>query len=212
MEYPNESEAKTLICEYGRRVDARQFTAGNEGNISCRTGQNEVWITPTMESKGYLTPDMLVKLDLDGNVLSSPYLPSTESRMHLGLYKENPRITAAVHAHPPVATAFSCCGEPIPTLLMAEAISLFGKEIAVAPFAVPGTSDVPDSVKPYADKHCVLLLANHGALTWAATLKEAYFLMETLEQYCRIYLLAEKIIGDPGPVPKESAEALFTLF
>ena len=67
MDYPSEFEAKTMICEYAKRVYARQFVAGNEGNLSCRVGDNEVWVTPTMESKGYLTPDMLVKLDMEGN-------------------------------------------------------------------------------------------------------------------------------------------------
>jgi len=184
--------------------------AGNEGNISCRTGENEIWITPTLESKGHLSPDMLVKLDLRGNVLSAPYLPSTESRMHLGLYSENPDVTAVVHAHPPVATAFACCGKPVSSLLMAEAILLFGPEIAVAPFVMPGTSDVADCVIPYARSHSVLLLANHGALTWAKTMKEAFFLMETLEQYCKIYLIAEKSIGTPTPVPAESVKLILT--
>jgi len=154
-----------------------------------------------MESKGYLEPDMLVRLDLEGNVLSSPYLPSTEAKMHIGLYREDPSITAVIHAHPPVATALACCGQNIPTSLMPEAILWFGEEIAIAPFAEPGTSEVPDSVKPYAKTHRALLLSNHGALTWAATLKEALFMMETLEQYCKIYMVAEKIIGNPNPVP-----------
>jgi len=208
MEYPNELDAKTLICEYARRVYARQFVAGNEGNLSCRTGENEIWITPTMESKGYLTPDMLVKLDLAGNVLSTPYLPSSESKMHIGLYNENPNITAVVHAHPPFATAIACCGKSISSLLMPEPILQFGREIAVAPFAMPGTDEVPDSVKPYAKSHRALLLGNHGALTWAATLKEAFFCMEILEQYCKIYMIANKFIGDPNPVPEGSAESL----
>jgi len=208
MDYPNEAYAKELICEYSRRIYARQFVAGNEGNISCRTGENEIWITPTMESKGYLTPETLVKLDLEGNILSAPYLPSSESKMHLGLYKENPTITAVIHAHPPVATAYACCGKNISTLLMPEPISLFGEEIVVAPYAVPGTDDVPDSVRQYAKTHRALLLSNHGALTWAATMKEAFFAMEILEQYCYISLIAKNHIGDPNQVPHDSANTL----
>ena len=201
MQYANEAEAKEAICEYGKRMYARALVAGNEGNISCRTGDNEIWITPTMESKGYLTPDMLVKLDLEGRVLSSPYLPSTECRMHIGLYRANPEISSIMHAHPPVSTAFACCRESLPTLLQPEAIMLFGKDIPVTKFATPSTDEVPESVKPYAKTHRALLLGNHGALTWAATIKEAYFLLETLEQYCKIYMLAENAIGSPKPVP-----------
>ena len=208
MEYPSENEAKKMICEYGRRMYKRALVSGNEGNLSCRTGENEIWITPTMESKGYLTPEMLVKLDLAGNIKSTPNRPSTESRMHTGLYRENPGITAVVHAHPPVSTACACCGINIPALYQPEAIMLYGKEIPVTPFAMPGTDEVPASVKPYANTHRTLLLGNHGALTWAATMKEAYFLMETLEHYCRIYIIAGKIIGNPRPVPDNIADLL----
>jgi L-fuculose-phosphate aldolase len=161
-----------------------------------------------MESKGFLLPDMLVKLDMEGNVLSAPYVPSTESKMHIDLYRENSRITAVVHSHPPIATAYACFGKNVPTLLLPESISLFGKELVVAPFAMPGTDDVPASVRPYANSHHAVLLANHGALTWAASLKEAYFLMETLEQYCKTYMIADKFIGSPNPVPKDSAGLL----
>ena len=208
MDYPSEFEAKAMICEYARRVYARSFVAGNEGNLSCRTGDNEVWVTPTMESKGFLTPDMLVKLDMEGNVLSEPYFPSSESKMHLGLYKENPSITAVIHAHPPFATAYAICGKNVPATLLPESIFLFGKEIVSAPFAMPGTDEVPDSVKPYARNSKALLLGNHGALTWGTTLKDAYFCMETLEQYCKVYTIASKLIGDPKDVPDEAAEPL----
>ena len=45
------------------------FVASNDGNISCKVGDNELWTTPTGVSKGYMTEDMLVKVDLDGNIL-----------------------------------------------------------------------------------------------------------------------------------------------
>ena len=200
MDYPIESEAKAMICEYGRRLYARRFVAGREGNISCRTGENEVWVTPTMESKGYMVPDMLVKLDLDGNKLDGEYAPSSESKMHLGLYMENNAARAVIHAHPPIATAFACCGRNVPTSSLAETFLLFGKELIVTPFAVPGTAEVPDSVKPYANSCCAVLLGSHGALTWAPTLKEAWFHMETLEQFCETYLISEKLLGGPESV------------
>jgi len=210
MEYPSESEAKALICEYGKRIYAKGMAAGNEGNISCRTGENEIWITPTMESKGYLTPDMLVKLDLDGNVLSTPYLPSSEAKMHVGLYNENPFARAVVHAHPPFATAFACGGKNIPATLLPESILLFGKELVVTPYAMPGTNEVPDSIRPYANNRQALLLGNHGALTWAATLKEALFCMEMLEQYCKIYMLSENILGGGNHLDYRRFGSFFT--
>ena len=68
MGYASEYEAKEKIIETGKRLYARGLVSGNEGNVSIRVGDNEVWCTPTYESKGYLNKDMLVKLDLDGNI------------------------------------------------------------------------------------------------------------------------------------------------
>jgi len=212
MVYPNENEARTMICEYGRRMYALGFVAGNEGNISCRVGENEVWVTPTMESKGYMTPDMLIKLDLDGNRLEGELLPSSETLMHLGLYKASSGIAAVVHAHPPVATAFSCLGKNVPTTSLTEAVYLFGTELIVTPYAIPGTSGVPDSVRPYANKCRALLLGNHGALTWAKTLKEAWFTMEILEQYLKTYLISEKLLGGPSALPSAAVEMLLPTY
>src|SRR5690606_26715094 len=105
--YPSDFEAKKLICEIGRRIYDRNFVAANDGNISVKVGPNTIWTTPTGVSKGFMTPDMMVKMDLDGKVISGKMKPSSEVKMHLRVYKENPKVNAVVHAHPPVATSFA---------------------------------------------------------------------------------------------------------
>lgn len=203
MNYPSDYEAKALIIEFGKRIYARGLVSGNEGNLSCRVGENEVWCTPTMESKGYLNPDMLVKLDLDGNILNeTAYRPSSECKMHLGIYKENPKAMAVVHAHPRNATAFACCGKPVPAKMLPEACVIFGEQIDIAPYGTPGTYEVPDSVRPFANTAKAVLMENHGALTWGPTMKDAYFTMETLENYCNFYKAAYLEIGGAHDVPK----------
>lgn len=202
MNYPTDFEAKALIVEFGRRCYERGLVSGNEGNLSCRVGENEVWCTPTMESKGYLSPDMLIKVDLDANVLNkTEYRPTSEIKMHLGIYKENPAAVAVIHTHAQTATAFACCGKPVPSLMLPEAAFIFGSEIEIAPYGTPGTFEIPDGVKPFAKKAKAVLLENHGALTWGASMKDAYFTMETLENYCKIYKTAYLEIGDAHDVP-----------
>ena len=194
MDMISEHEARSSICEYGRRLYARGLVAGNEGNISCRIGENEVIVTPTMESKGYMDPDMLVKVDLDGNKIGGSYDRSSETLMHLGIYRACGNVAAVVHAHPTAATAFACCGKNVKIDSIAEAALLFGSELVVTPYAALGTAAVPESILPYLDGRRALLLGNHGALTWAGTLKEAYFIMESLEQICMSYLISEKLL------------------
>ena len=69
MKYKSDFEAKKAILDIGRRMYAKGFVASNDGNISCRVGPNTIWTTPTGVSKGFMTQDMLVKMDLDGKVL-----------------------------------------------------------------------------------------------------------------------------------------------
>jgi L-fuculose-phosphate aldolase len=191
--YYSDQEAKEMICEIGRRVYNRNYVAANDGNISVKVGPNEIWTTPTGVSKGYMTPDMMVKMDLSGNVLAGNLKPSSEVKMHLRVYNENPEVNAVVHAHPPVATSFAIAGIPLDKPVFPEAIVLLGI-VPVAPYALPGTQEVPDSIAPYCKTHNAVLLANHGALTWGRDLMEAYFRMESLEHYATILMYSNNIL------------------
>lgn len=68
--YPTDDEAKKLIVEIGRRMYQKNFVAANDGNISCKVDDDIIWTTPTGVSKGFMSEDMMVKMRLDGTVLS----------------------------------------------------------------------------------------------------------------------------------------------
>lgn len=178
--YCTEEQAKELILEIGRRLYERRYVAANDGNISIRTGENRVWVTPTGVSKGYMTGDMLVCVDLEGNVVEGGGRPSSETGMHLRVYRENPAVGAVVHAHPVAATSFAIARVPLDVALMTESVLGLGV-VPVAEYATTGTQAVPDSVAPYCRDYNAVLLANHGALTWGADAMQAYYRMETLE-------------------------------
>lgn len=110
--------------------------------------------------------------------------PSSESAMHLLVYRERPDVGAVVHAHPPAATAFSICRRPLAQHYLTETISGLG-EVPVAPFALPSTSQVPDSLRPYVAGCNGALLANHGAIAWGRDLWHAFDRMEQVEQTAR---------------------------
>ena len=112
--YPSDAQAKAEILDAGRKIYQRGLVAANDGNLSVRVGDNALWVTPTGVSKGAMTEDMLVKLSLDGTVLEGTRKPSSETKMHLRIYQENPAVRAVVHAHPPAATAFAAAGLPCP--------------------------------------------------------------------------------------------------
>lgn len=175
-----------LILTIGKRMYAKNMVVSNDGNISCRVADG-IWATPTGVCKGDMTLEMLVKVDDDGHILEGTHKPSSELKMHLRVYQENPDVQAVVHAHPPMATSFAVAGIALDTPILPEAIVNLGV-VPVAPYAVPGTQAVPDSIAPYCRTHNAVLLANHGALTWGKDLWQAYFRMESLEYYAQLTL------------------------
>ena len=200
-------EIKKEICEIGRRIYNNGFVAANDGNISVKVNDNEFYCTPTGVSKGFMEPDSLVKMDLDGAILDGGN-PSSEVKMHLRAYQENPDITGVVHAHPAAATSFSVMGMEMKKPVVAEAVLVTGN-ILIAPYAKPGTYDVPDSIAPFINRYNAVLLANHGALSWGKDLYQALYRMEALEHQAGILfrtLILAHITG--RDVPYLSGEAL----
>lgn len=194
VEYMTDFEAKKEIIEAGKRMYLKGFVASNDGNISLKVGPNTLWVTPTGVSKGYMTPDMLVKMDLNGKVILGRNKPSSEIKMHLRVYNENPDVIAVTHAHPPVATSFAIAGLQLDSAILPEAVVNLGS-VPIAAYATPGTQDVPDSIAPYCRSHNAVLLANHGALTWGKDLMEAYHRLESLEYYATVLMYTGNIIG-----------------
>ena len=193
--FMNESEAREMICEVGRRAYNRNFVAANDGNISVKVAPDEIITTPTGVSKGYMTADMMVKIDLSGKVLEGSSVPSSEVKMHLRVYRENPEVNAVVHAHPPIATSFAIAGVPLDLPIYPEAVVSLGV-VPLAPYATPGSEGVPDSITPFCKTHNAVLLANHGALTWGNDLMQAYLRMESLEHFALITTYTTKILNN----------------
>jgi L-fuculose-phosphate aldolase len=190
-----EIKYKKLICDIGKRVYEKGFVAANDGNISVRIGEDEFLITPTNVSKGFLTPDMIIKVDLEGNVLEGDYKPTTEMKMHLLVYRERPDVHAVLHVHPPYATAFAIAGIPLDQAIMPEAIVSLGT-IPLAQYGTPSTDEVPEAVKTHVYDHQGVILENHGALTWGKNLEQAYYLMESLEFTAKINWISKLLKGD----------------
>lgn len=207
MIYMTEKQAKKAIIEIGQRMYVRDFVAANDGNISIKTGDNEVWATPTGVSKGFMKKKMLVKVDLDGNVLEGTNKPSSELKMHLRAYKENPDILSVCHAHPPICTCFAIAGIPLDAPVLAEAIITLG-DVPIAPYAELGTNEVPEAIAPYCHTHNGVLLANHGAVTWAEDAFSAYYRLESMEYYAKILLITDKILEKQNKLDEQQVDRL----
>ena len=208
--YMSEKKAKKDILDIGQRMYVRNFVAANDGNISIRTGENEVWATPTGVSKGFMKKKMLVKVDLEGNVLEGTKKPSSELKMHLRAYQENPELLSVCHAHPPICTCFAIAGIPLDVPVLAEAVITLG-DVPVAPYAELGSKEVPEVIAPYCHTHNGVLLANHGAVTWAEDPYSAYYRLESMEYYANILMITGKILKEQNTLTEEQVERLLAM-
>jgi L-fuculose-phosphate aldolase len=202
-------EAKDALVEIGRRLWRRGLVAGSEGNLSVRLTGDRLLTTPTGVSKGFMTAEMLVLTDLDGAVIDGDRQPSSELKMHLEIYRQRPEINAVVHAHPPVATAFSVAGIALDRNLLPETVVTMGV-IPLVPYSTPTTEEMPASLRPFIARCDAVLLSNHGAVTWAETLETAWFKMETLEMTATV-LHNAMLLGKVNDLSAADVKKLFEI-
>ncbi len=206
-----EFELKKMICEIGKRVWTRGYVAANDGNISVKMNDKEVLTTPTGVSKGFMTPDMIIKIDLNGKVLSgnSKFRPSSEAKMHLDVYDQRPDVKSVLHAHPPYCTSFAVANIPLNKCVLPEAIIVIGS-VPIAEYGLPSTDELPDAIRPHLQKSEAILMQNHGALTLGPDLLTAYHRMETLEHTAHIVHLARQL-GNVNVLPQKEADRLMDI-
>lgn len=204
-------EVREEICEVCKRMWQLGWVAANDGNVSVKLDDNTFMVTPTGISKSFITPEKLVHIDENGNILEAEegYRPSSEIKMHLRCYKEREDVKAAVHAHPPVATGYAVANKPLDDYSMIETVVALGS-VPVTPFGTPSTDEVPEAIAPYLQYHDAMLLQNHGALTVGSDLMTAYYRMETLELFAKISLNAH-LLGGAQELTKEQIDRLINM-
>lgn len=199
-----------MIIEIGRRLWQRGYIAANDGNISVRLNENKILTTPTGISKGFMTEEMILLIDMQGQVMEkSAFRPSSEVKMHIEVYKQREDIHSVVHAHPPFATAFAVAGIPMNRNVLPEAVLTLGA-VSIAPYGTPSTTDIPDSIKPFIQQSDAVLLENHGALTLGTDLITAYHRMETLEHTASITYRAMQL-GQVNEIPESEVRKLMKI-
>jgi L-fuculose-phosphate aldolase len=184
---------KLQICDVGRRLWSRAYVDGNGGNIAIRVGENLALCTPTLVSKGFMKPDDMCLVDLEGNQLCGVKRRTSEILMHLQIMKKQARAVATVHCHPPHSTAFAVAGVEPPTCMIPE-IEVFIGKVPIAPYRTPGTPEMGKLVADLTDDHNTILMANHGVVSWShVSVEDAYFKMEIIEAYCRTVVVAAQV-------------------
>jgi L-fuculose-phosphate aldolase len=190
------------IC---RMLHRKNYLAATDGNVSIRLGE-KVLTTPSGVHKGLMEAEQIITVDLAGRLLQGEGRPTSEIRMHLLAYELRPDITAVVHAHLPYATACTLAGISLLEPILPEVVITLGG-IPTAPYATPGTTAVPESIRGFIQEYDAVLLSRHGAMTIGRDVRDAYSKMEKLEHTARI-LLAARLQGVVAPLPAAEVEKL----
>ena len=183
---------KAQMCDIGRRLWEKDYVDGNGGNITARVAANLVLCTPTLISKGFMKPADMCLIDFDGRQIAGEKKRTSEALTHLGIMKRQPKARACVHAHPVHATAFAVASVIPPPCLIPEAEVFLGK-VGLAEYQTPGTIENGNAVGIVGVDHQVVLMQNHGVITWGDSVEDAEWKMENIDAYCRTVWIASQL-------------------
>lgn len=187
-------------------IAALGFVAGYDGNVSLRSEEG-IYITASHTLKRKATRADVCLLSLDGKWLEGKRPPSTESEMHLFIYRHRPDVGGIVHTHPICTTAFAAARRALDVAVFPEVILDIGA-VPLARYATPGTSEVAASLAPLIKEVNAVLLANHGVVVLGSDVWQALYRTEKLEHAAKTLLMAESL-GGPHPLTRSELQRLF---
>lgn len=184
-----------------------QLITATGGNVSVRIAdKNEAWITPGQLYKGDLRPEVMVRIDLEGNALDPAALaPSSERLLHTEIYQVRPDVQAIIHAHAPYVTILGLSGKPF---LPVNADAAFIKELPRVPFLMPGTRELAVAVAGALGKNPAAIMQNHGIVVAASSLRRASNLLQAIERAAQLILGCYAVGVEPLTLPADVVKML----
>lgn len=194
------------IIKYGKKLVESGLTKGTGGNLSIYNPEEGLMaISPSGIDYFDIRLEDIVVMDLEGNMVEGHRKPSSEYEMHKIFYEKRDDIYSVVHCHSVYSTTLSILREDIPA--SHYMIALAGKNVRCAEYATYGTKELADNAfKAMKDRYGVLL-ANHGLLTGADCIENAFNTAEELEYVAETYYRA-KSIGEPVILSDEEMEKM----
>lgn len=200
-------DIRKQVISTGLKMINSNMTAGTWGNISARIeGEELMAITPSGVDYEKITPDGIVIMDFNGNIVDGKMKPSIEFPMHALVYKNRKDAKAVVHTHSVFASAFAVARKPIP-VCGEELAEVAGGSINVGRYCLPGTKELGEEVIKALDDKMAVLIANHGVLACGPTLKEAFKIAEIVEKSAKEAILAN-ILGGAFELKEDDVKIL----
>jgi L-ribulose-5-phosphate 4-epimerase len=195
-------DLKKQVCEMNQALPKHRLVTWTSGNVSGRDpATNYAVVKPSGVSFEALTPEQMVVVDLDGNIIEGNLKPSVDAPTHLYIFRHRPDVNAVVHTHSNYATSFAALGQPIPAVLTAIADE-FGGPIPCGPYCQIGEEDIGKAIVDSIGASCAILLQSHGVFTIGATPVAALKAAVMTEDVAKTVHLA-MLRGTPLKIPAE---------
>ena len=206
---PDEPGMRQELVDVMRAMGDRGLNRGTSGNVSARLGEGML-VTPSGVTPDRLTPEAMVAVDAEGRAAPGALKPSSEWRMHHGLYARRPDVAAVVHCHARHATILACAGRAIPPMHYMVAVG--GKaQVPLAPYATFGTDALARGVVEALDGGYACLMANHGLIVASTSLDRALAIAEEVEEQAAVYW-GTLAIGGPNVLSDSQMAEVFQQF
>jgi L-ribulose-5-phosphate 4-epimerase len=193
---------KEEVCRLHSELTKNNLVSWTSGNISARfPSTNLVVIKPSGVKYEELTPEKMVVVDLNGNIIEGDLNPSVDCPSHLYVYRHRPDVHGIVHTHSPYATAFAAIGEAIPPVLTAIADE-FGGPIPCSGYAKIGEEEVGREIIKTIGTSKAVLLRQHGVFTIGSTAENAVKTAVMTEDAAKTVYLAKQL-GTVEEIPEE---------
>jgi L-fuculose-phosphate aldolase len=183
------------------------LVVGTSGNVSTRTPDGAVLVTPSGLAYAAMEPEDVVLVDLDGTVVEGSFEPSVETPMHTGILRARPEIGGIVHTHARYSTTLACLNWEIPPIHYMLAVLSDEGRVPLARYATYGTEELArNATDALGSSHTACLLSNHGTIAVGGSVTEAYVSTELLEEMAELYYRA-RTAGEPVVLtPEQMAE------
>jgi len=203
-------ELRETVCALHAELPRNNLVAWTSGNLSARDPEsNRVVIKPSGIKFEDLTPENMVVVDINGELVEGDYAPSSDTLSHCYIYREMPGVNGVVHTHSRYATAFAVLGKSIPCVTTAMGDE-FGGEIPCGGFRLIGSEAigklVVDTLTGHRSPSC--LLQNHGVFALGKNAEGAIKAAIMTEDNAAIVWTAMQI-GTPIPIAQDEIDKLF---
>ena len=205
---------RTAVVQAAQQLLRLGLVAATSGNVSMRLEGDEkeglIAVTPAGTDYETMTPEDIVVVDYDVDVIEGETVPSSESLTHVAVYKARSDISAVIHTHSIYASVLAVAGVPLPPILD-ELVAYLGGPVGVAEYGFPSTEDLGEKAIQAMGERNAVFIRNHGVLAAGRDMPDALRACELVERAAQIYIQA-RALGSVRTLPSEVVEAEVNIF